>query len=415
MSITNHFDVIVIGGGPGGMMTAGRSALRGLRVLLIEKNDSLGKKLSLTGGGRCNITNAEFDTRALLKNYGDAEHFLYSPFSQFDVQSTFDFFESKKLPFIIEDRKRAFPKTEKATDVTRVMKEYVEKSGTTILLDTEVQNIKTEDGKIVSILTDKGMYTAKAYVLATGGKSYAETGSTGEGLSWLTQCGHTVHPSNPNLVPLMVKEKHITEQSGLVFENIRVSFIQNDRKIVKQGNILITHFGFSGPLILNSAYEIKKMLQNGEVSVLIDLLPGEDVGPLRTRLNTHFASHPNKTLTNSLSEWFSKGIVSMILQPFSKEAQHTMVNGVTREVRHAIVDRIKNVSCTITGTMGNDWAIISDGGVDLKEIDTRTMQSRLHSNLYMVGDVLHVNRPSGGFSLQLCWTTGWVAGNHVCE
>ncbi|MFZ2253504.1 MAG: NAD(P)/FAD-dependent oxidoreductase [Minisyncoccia bacterium] len=415
MSIRNEYDVIVIGGGPGGMMAAGRAAERGLRVLLIEKNEVLGKKLSITGGGRCNITNAEFDTRTLLKHYGEAEHFLYSPFSQFGVQETFDFFSAQKLPLIIEERKRAFPKTEKATDVTRVMMQYLEKAGVTVLLKTAVQGFKTDNDEITGVITDQGIFTAHSYVIASGGKSHSDTGSTGEGISWLKLLGHTTHEPNPNLVPLVVNESWVKKLSGTTLEKVRITFAQGKDTLVRQGNVLITHFGFSGPTILNAAHDVKQMLTKGTVHAHIDLFPNVDVGELRTRLHTLFESHPNRSLENSLKEWFPKGVVALILKSIPEETYSVKVNSVVREVRHALVDRMKNVSCIITGTMGYDWAIVSDGGVDLKEIDTRTMQSTLHPNLYFVGDILHVNRPSGGYSLQLCWTTGFVAGSHVCE
>lgn len=397
------------------MMAAGRAASRGFRVLLIEKNAVLGKKLSITGGGRCNITNAELDTRLMLSHYGSAEQFLYSPFAQFGVQDTINFFEERKLPFIIEDRKRAFPHTEKATDVTKVMEQYVTSNGVTMLTNSPVLGFKTDAHEITGVITDSGVHTARAYIIASGGKSHAETGSTGEGISWLKLLGHTVHESNPNLVPLVVQESWVKKLSGTTLSNIRIVFTHGTKKITKKGNVLVTHFGFSGPLILNTAHEVKKMLTAGPVGVQIDLLPGDDVGTLRAKLNTLFETHPNRSLVNSLHEWFPKGLVSVILEVFPDALHHTKVNGITRDVRHALVERIKCITATVTGTMGYDWAIVSDGGVDLAEVDTRTMQSKLHANLYFAGDVLHVNRPSGGFSLQLCWTTGWVAGSHVLE
>jgi predicted Rossmann fold flavoprotein len=417
MSIVNLYDVIVIGGGPAGMMAAGTAGKRGLRVLLIEKNAELGKKLSITGGGRCNVTNAEFDVRALLKNYGNAEPFLYSPLAQFGVQSTFDFFDELKLPLVVEDRKRAFPNTQKAPDVTKVMVEYVKNNNVTVLYDTEVEGFRTENNIITGILTTKGLFTANSYVVGTGGKSHADTGSTGEALEWLKKLGHTVHESNPDLVPLMVHDTWVKKLSGTGIQNARITFIQGEEKLVKDGNILCTHFGLSGPLILNSAHVVKQMLEKGNVEARIDLFPGVDVGALRARFQSLYEAHPNKTLTNLLREWFPQGIVEAILEviplhegrPTSLMPAHTL----TREVRHTIIDRMKSLPLTITGTMGYDWAVVSDGGVDLHEIDTRTMQSKLHSNLYFVGDILHINRPSGGFSLQLCWTTGFVAGMKV--
>ena len=415
MSTNTHYDVIVIGGGPAGMMSAGRAGERGLRVLLIEKNAVLGKKLSITGGGRCNITNAEFETRTFLKHYGTAEQFLYSSIVQFGVQSTFDFFTARKLPLVIEERKRVFPKTQKATDVTHTMKQFLKHGNVTVLTNTTVQGFETYNKKVTGIVTDTGIFKAGAYIIASGGKSHADTGATGEGISWLHKIGHTTHASNPNLVPLVVSDAWIRQLSGTTLTNVRITFTQGANKIVKQGNILITHFGLSGPTILNSAHDVKEMLTKGVVTTTIDIFYKDDIGILRAKFQKLTEQYPNKTLNNILKEWFSKSVVTAILLPFPEDVRRRTSNMLSREVRHALVERMKNITLTVTGTMGYDWAVVSDGGVDLKEVDTRTMQSKLHPNVYLVGDILHINRPSGGYSLQLCWTTGWVAGNSVCS
>ncbi len=413
MSITATYDVIVIGGGPAGMMAAGKAGARGLRVLLIEKNTVLGKKLSITGGGRCNITNAEFEIRALLKHYGSGEQFLYSPFAQFGVKATFDFFTERKLPLIIEDRKRAFPQTMKATDVTKVMEEFVTKSGVTIITGTPVEGFETQEGKISGVITPQGIFTARAYVIASGGKSHGDTGSTGEGISWLRQVGHKTHESNPNLVPLVVSDSWVKKMSGTTLENVRITFTEGAHKLVKQGNVLCTHFGLSGPLILNSAHEVKGMLKYGVVTAHIDLFPKDDMHILRSKFQKLYESNPNKTLSNMLKAWFPKSLAEAIVSLLPETLQKEKAHKIDTETRRKLLERMKNMSLTVTGTMGYDWAVVSDGGVDVEEIDTKTMQSKLHKNLYFAGDVLHVNRPSGGYSLQLCWTTGSVVGENI--
>ena len=417
MSTSQHYNVIVIGGGPSGMMAAGRAAERGKRVLLLDKNKVLGKKLSLTGGGRCNIFNAQEDPKKLIEHYGDSEKFLHSTFAKFGYKDTREFFENKGLPIIVEARNRAFPESQKATDVTKLMKRYVTSNQVELKIDTKVLGFKIEKGKIKGVETKHGLYTADAFVLATGGASYKETGSTGEGLDWLKDLGHTVHDSNPNIVPLKVEEDWVKDLSGTTLSFMKITFgTDRDKKtgrFSKVGKILFTHFGLSGPLILNSSFEVKKLLESGEVKASIDMYPDTEIKTLQNRVLEIFNKNKNKILKNVVKEFVPNGMDEAFVAQFSEELQNTKVHSIGREERIELVDRLKAMPFTIIGTMGMDWAVISDGGVDLKEVDTKTMKSKLHDNLYFTGDVLHVNRPSGGFSLQLCWTTGYVAGSSV--
>lgn len=411
------YDVIVIGGGPSGMMAAGTAAKRGKRVLLVEKNKVLGKKLSITGGGRCNILNAEEDIHKLLSNYEDAAKFLYSAFSQHGMKDSREFFESRGLPIVVEARKRAFPETQLASDVTKVMEKYIKENNVELKLKTKAQEILLEDGKIVGIATNNGNFLAKKIVLATGGASYQETGSTGEGLGWLSDLGHTVHKPSPDIVPLMVKDEWVKNASGKTLSFMKITFASNRTKeggrFSKTGKILFTHFGLSGPLILNSAREVSRMLKFGPVEATIDMYPDTDIGTLRNRVLEVFNINKNKELRNVLKEFVPAGMSEAVASQLDEVLQRTRVNEVTKESRYALVDRIKAMPLTINGNMGMDWAVISDGGVDLTEVDTKTMQSKIFDNLYFTGDVLHINRPSGGYSLQLCWTTGWVVGSNI--
>ncbi len=409
------FEVIVVGGGASGMMAAGHAAESGRRVLLLEKNRSLGEKLKLTGGGRCNITNAEFDTRAFLSFFGEAAKFLFSPFSRFSVSDTFEFFEGRGLPlFISDDRKRAFPQTEKASDVHRVLEEYLREHGVEIRVGLTVEHLLMEDGRIAGVKTNRGIVRGESIVLATGGASYRETGSTGDGFDWLRETGHTVADATPDIVPLRVKEPWVKDLSGTALEPMRITFTAaNGETVVKQGKILFTHFGISGPLILNSANEVKKLLKQGPVAAAIDLFPGFERPEVDRRILEVFNENKNKIVRNVVKQIAPSGMGRALAAQLQPELMEKKVNVVTQEERKALTLAAKGLPLTVTGTMGYDWAVVCDGGVPMTEIDTRTMASRLHPNLFVVGDLLHVSRPSGGYSLQLCWTTGFIAGQNA--
>lgn len=416
------FDVIVVGGGPAGLMAAGRAAQLGKRVLLVEKNKRLGEKLNITGGGRCNITNAEYNNRILLVNYGDAEKFLYATFSRFAVEQTFSFFEERGLPLVVEARKRAFPKTLKATDVTKVLVQYLRDYQVQVQTQTAVKTILTEHDRVVGVDTDSGSFKADQVILATGGLSHSNTGATGDGFNWLRALGHTVHDPNPNVVPLKVAESWVKKLSGTSLAKMTITFFNtqpttSDHKRVKAfsktGEILFTHFGLSGPLILDSAHEVKPLLKHGSVCAEIDLFPETVMPDVDKQVLGVFGENGNKLVRTVLKFLCPAGMASALGAQLKETLLEKKISHVTQDERWTIVRILKGLPLTITGTMGYDWAVISDGGVPLTEIDTRTMASRLLPNLHIIGDLLDINRPSGGYSLQLCWTTGWVAGSHV--
>ena len=410
-----HFDVIVIGGGASGMMAAGRAAELGKRVLLIEKNKTLGEKLKISGGGRCNITNAEEDTRAFLANYGSSADFLFTSFSQFNNKDTFSFFESRGLPLVVQARKRAFPHTEKASDVCTALREYMKKGGVTLKLGTAVKKILADDGRIAGVLAGGLTYTAENYVLATGGMSHPETGSTGDGFGWLSSVGHRVKDPTPTIVPLAVAESWVHALSGASLSFMKITFfLEGKKQFSKTGKVLFTHFGLSGPLILNSAAQVGDLLYTGAVTATIDAYPHTDIGALDTQITKIFDANKNKMLKNMFKEVVPDGIavgVQMLLS--NKIDFETKVHSITKAERRMIVDTLKALPLTITGLMGFDRAVVADGGVTLEEIDTKTMRSKKYSNLFVTGDLLNIRRPSGGFSLQICWTTGYIAGSNA--
>ena len=315
---------------------------------------------------------------------------------------------------MVEDRKRAFPETEKATDVTRVMKNFMDEHDVDIHFGVEVKNLLLEDGTIGGVETNWGPVRAESVILATGGTSYAATGSTGEAFQWLEKVGHTMAEATPDIVPLRVKEPWVKELSGTAIDPMKIVFTAKDgTRLVRQGKILFTHFGISGPLILNSAHEVKKLLKQGPVSATIDLFPTLELNEIGCQILEGFDDNKNKIVRNVTKLFVPTGMAKTLNANLPKSLLEKKINGVSQDERKLIARTMKGLPLTVTGTMGYDWAVVCDGGVPMEEIDTRTMASRIHPNLFIVGDLLHVSRPSGGFSLQLCWTSGFVAGENA--
>lgn len=414
--ITNdlHFDVIVVGGGASGMMAAGRAAERGKRVLLIEKNGVLGTKLSISGGGRCNITNAEYDLKTLLQRYGTTEQFLYSPFSRFGVEETFDFFESRGLPLVIEAGKRTFPKTQQASDVVQVLEAYVGQTGVDVLLGTPVRTVQIKDNRVEKIEAGGRAYTAENFIFATGGLSHPETGSTGDGFAWLRELGFSIVTPTPTIVPLKTREKWTHQLSGLSVPDVKLTFIsQSGKKIARSGPLLFTHFGISGPTVLNAAGAVSDQLHEGAVFLTIDLFPTQDIGTLDDLLVTLFVHNRNRLLKNVFAEFIPSALAEAILAQLPMIDARVPVHSVTKASRRMLIDAVKRISLSVTGLMGFDKAVVADGGLPLEEVHMKTMRTKRYENLFVTGDLLHVTRPSGGYSLQLCWTTGYIAGDNA--
>lgn len=407
-------DVVVIGGGASGMMAAGRAGELGRSVVVLEKNNALGEKLKITGGGRCNITNAQMDIHKLLENFKEAKDYLYAPFSIFGVKETFEFFESRGLPLVIENNFRAFPKSQKALDVYNVLEKYIKDNKVMIHLGKPVIKISVKNKKIISVETEKHIFFPEKVIVATGGVSHPETGSSRDGFKWLSDLGHTVKDPTPDIVPISVKEEWVKKLSGLAFDDIRITFYLNkEKKFKKEGRLLCTHFGLSGPMILNSASMVSDLLHEGEVTARVDLFPKKDAGIVDRELTSLFDEHKNKLVINVLANFVPKGLTQVLPLIFKDINFDVEVNNFRKEDRKTLVQGLKNLNISVKGLMGHDRAVVSDGGVLLSEIDLKTMQSKKCENLYITGDLLHISRPSGGYSLQLCWTTGYIAGSSV--
>lgn len=408
---TTHYQVIVLGGGASGLMAAATAAARGRSVLVLEKNPECGRKLSITGGGRCNITNAEFDKHLFTDHYGDAKKFLLSAFSTFGPQETFEYFTSRGLPLVVEDRKRAFPITHSAPDVTKLLLDECKRYGVRIQTSSPVIKIDFFETEILSVSTRNATYTADSYIFATGGSSHPETGSTGDGFPWLSKLGHTVVTPTPSLVPMAVRERWVTDLQGITLNDVKISFTVDGRKAFhKKGSILFTHFGVSGPTVLHSAKGVADILPEGEVVAHLDLFPTLDDGTLSRKLIELFDAHKNTMVKNVFAGMLLTGIVNRSLA-VANIAPDAQVNSVTKEQRMRLVKALKDLSFPIAGLLGMDKAIIADGGIPLSEVSMQTMQSKVVKNLFLTGDLFHIVRPSGGYSLQLCWTTGFLAGS----
>lgn len=410
----HQYDVAVLGGGPAGMIAAGRAAQLGASVVLIEKNVTLGKKLLLTGGGRCNLTNIGLIEPRALAKYKHAQKFLFSPFSKFGVQETLDFFHTYNMPTKVEAEGRVFPASNSSKTVLDALVAYMRVGKVEVLAGSAVSEFMVKDGVLVGVrLMNKKSVQAKAFILATGGKSHPATGSTGDGFRFLQELEHIVIEPDAALVPVKIKEPWVHRLSGFSMKEAKLTIYQNNKRYSSDtGKMLFTHFGLSGPLILNMSKSIGELLRYDQVVLALDLIPDTDIGTLEKILIKAFIETPNKQIKNVLSEFVPTTFVPILLK-LSACNSDAPVNSVTREKRRVLVQIIKRLPMTPTGLMSADNAIVASGGVKCEEVDFKTMRSLKCLNLFIVGDMLNIDRPSGGYSLQLCWTTGYVAGENA--
>ncbi len=417
------YDLIVIGGGPAGMMAAGTAGAKGARVLLLEKNKDLGKKILITGKGRCNVTQAEFDLRKLVETYGKTGKFLFSTFHKFGPKEIIDFFESRGVELKIERGGRVFPVSDNAHDVVSVMKTFLRDNNVEIMFGEEIKGFEHRNNKITAIklagnkpcttrVQGKGIKT-KNLLIATGGLSYPVTGSTGDGFKWAKDLGHTITEPTPALVPLKIKEAWTKKLQGLTLKNVGLTAFQNKKKITsRQGDMLFTHFGISGPIVLDMSKEIIFAEKKGKVELFLNLKPALSREQLDDRIQRDFKKYNNKVFRNALSDLVAKKMIPIIIEQSGIDPEKK-VNSVTKAERLKFLELLQNLKMTVTGNTGYIQAIVTSGGVCLKEIDPKTMQSKILSNLYFAGEVLDIDGPTGGYNLQVAWGTGFVAGQSV--
>ena len=408
--------VIVIGGGAAGLMAAVSAAQSGAEVVLLEKNNRLGKKLLITGKGRCNVTNTA-QLQDFVKNIPGNGKFLYSVFSKFFNWDVRSFFEELDVPLKEERGGRVFPVSDKAIDIVNAFERILRKLAVQIKLDEAVRFLKVEDNKIVGVITEEDKYyEADAVILATGGSSFPGTGSTGDGYRMARQIGHTVEPLFPALVPLECEEDWVREFQGLSLRNINLSVLVDGKNTQEMfGEMLFTHFGVSGPIILSLSRDIAKYLKAGKtVELSLNLKPALTKEQLDKRICRDFEKYNRKQIKNALGDLLPSKMISNIIDlAFIDENKY--VNQISREERERLVDLLQNLVMTVTKTRPLSEAIVTAGGISTKEINPKTMESKLVKDLYCVGEVVDVDAFTGGYNLQAAFSMGFVAGENASQ
>ena len=407
--------VIVVGAGAAGLMAAGRAAEKGHEVHLYEKNNRIGKKILITGKGRCNVTN-DSDVEGLLDNIPGNPYFMYSAFYQLDSFGLQEFFRNLGLELKVERGKRVFPVSDRSLDVVLALEKYVKQNKVKLHLESPVDSILIEDGKAAGIRLKNGKEEkADGVIICTGGLSYPGTGSTGDGYRFAKAAGHHVTKLYPSLVPLKTAEDWCHELMGLSLKNIEITVKNNKGKKVYTdfGEMLFTHFGVSGPVILSASRHIILTIEEG-YKLYIDLKPAMDEKKLDARILRDFEKFANKDFVNSLDELLPQKLIPVIVQ-LAEIDPRKKVNSITKEERKRLLGLIKALPLTITGVTGYNEAVVTCGGIETDEIDPSTMESKLVKNLHFAGEVLDVDAYTGGFNLQIAFSTGYTAGEFLCQ
>ena len=406
---------IVIGGGAAGMMAALAAAGNGIDVELLEKNEKLGKKIYITGKGRCNVTN-DCEPDAFFSNVVSNPKFLYSAFYSFAPTQMMELLQENGCPLKVERGNRVFPVSDHSSDVIKTLQKAMIDKKVKISLQTEVKSLLVKDGKCYGVELSNGRkIEADAVVVATGGISYASTGSTGDGYRFAQQTGHKMVESRPALVPFTVKENWPLSLQGLALKNVEVTLVDGKKQIYNGfGEMLFTHFGISGPLILSASSYYAKKYYGKEVQLYIDLKPALTKEQLDKRILRDFEEKQNKQFKNALDGLLPSKMIPVIIQ-LTQIPADKFIHDITREERMILVDLLKKLSLTVTGTRPFNEAIITQGGVSVKDINPSTMESKITKNLYFAGEVLDLDALTGGFNLQIAWSCGYLAGTSIRE
>ncbi len=408
------YDIVIIGAGAAGLMAAIQAGRAGASVCVIEKNEKPGKKIYITGKGRCNVTNA-CDTEDLFQNMISNPKFMYSSFYGFSNWDTIDFFEKLGMPTKIERGNRVFPMSDKSSDVIRALWNECKRLAVEIRFHCEVEKLLVSDSVVCGVrLTGTGeeIY-ARRTIVATGGKSYQSTGSDGAGYRFAKACGHRIVPCMPGLVPVNTVEQTPAKMQGLSMKNVEMTFYlvkdQKKKKLYQEfGEMMFTHFGLTGPIVLSASSRIGSYLEKGTVIAELDCKPALDKDKLHKRIVRDFEGNPNVCLKNALGALIPKSMIPVLLELTGLDGGR-VVNGITKEEREKLVDVIKGMTFTVASLRGWNEAIITRGGVSVAQINPSTMESKVMKNLYFAGEVLDLDAVTGGFNLQIAWSTGYLA------
>lgn len=407
--------VAVIGGGAAGLMAASKAAENGAEVILFEKNKRPGRKICITGKGRCNITN-KCSNSDFIQNVVSNPRFLYSAINAFNTDDTIDFFEYLGVSTKVERGNRVFPVSDKALDVANALEKAARRNGVRFICETTVKDILFEESRVKGVVDNKGnTYEADAVIIATGGKSYPQTGSTGDGYAFARKLGHTVVPPKASLIPLECGGDDLEDcasMQGLGLKNVGVKLLRGGKEIENDfGELLFTHFGLSGPTVLSLSAHINDA-QSGEYTISVDLKPALDEQKLNTRLQRDFDKYSNRELSNSLGDVLPSSMIPVVLRRFG-DYEGLRSNSITREQRQILVDILKNLTFKIKALRPINEAIITRGGISVTEINPKTMESKIIDGLFFCGEVLDVDAYTGGFNLQIAFSTGFLAGENA--
>jgi predicted Rossmann fold flavoprotein len=404
---SEKYDCAVIGGGPAGMMAAGQAALRGARVVLFEKNSALGRKLGITGKGRCNVTN-NTTVSEIIKNINGQKNFMYSALNAFSPQDTIDFFEKRGIRLKTERASRVFPESDKASDIVNAMRGFVKDSGVKII-HQRVAELITENGEITGVVADGGRFPVKAAVIATGGLSYPATGSTGDGYEFACRLGHRIISPRPSLVPLVSSDRLCAECEGLTLKNVAIKLFEDGNAIFEDfGEMLFTRYGVSGPIILSASAHVRNQ-GKCNYALEIDLKPALSREVLEKRLIRDFEQIKNKQFKNSLDRLLPSSLREPIIRK-SGISPDKQVNSITREERRGLIELLKRLVLSDIRLGAFEEAVITAGGVDTSEINPKTMCSKIVKGLFFAGEVIDVDGYTGGYNLQIAFSTGYAAG-----